>query len=84
MSRGNVKNRRAGGKQKRAPRPLSERFKGHQPLGGSVAEREAHLAEYYTEKDRYVGRIAQGLPDFFILLGDKGGRKVCHTRNACI
>jgi hypothetical protein len=67
--------RRSGGKQKRAPRPFSERFKGHQPLGGSVAEREADLAVYYTEKERYVGRIAQGLPDFFILLGDKGAGK---------
>nr|WP_181198045.1 ATP-binding protein [Enhygromyxa salina] len=30
------------------------------------------MAAYYTEKERYVGRIAGGLPNFFILLGDKG------------
>jgi hypothetical protein len=40
-----------------------------------VAERETDLPVYYTEKERYVDRIANGLPDFFILLGDKGAGK---------
>lgn len=63
------------GSRRSPTKSVTDRFLREPPLGGSVAEQEKSLLEYYSCEDTFIRRVHASLPGLFVHVGPKGSGK---------